>query len=144
MSKFVLKDAVITVGGTDLSDHFSSVTIDTSTEDVDVTGFTTAAYREKATGFKDATISGDVLQDFAASKVDATLWPLGPGNTAGTTFVVTVKATSATTSATNPVFTLPTAALFDYSPIAGGVGDAASTSVTFQNAGTAGLTRGTV
>lgn len=143
MAKFVLKDAVITVGGANLSDHFSSVTIDTSTEDVDVTGFTSASYREFATGFKDATISGDVFQDFAASSVDAVLWPLGPGNTAGTTFAVTVKATSAAVSATNPLYTMAQAALFEYSPIAGGVGDASATSVSFRNAGTAGITRGT-
>jgi hypothetical protein len=35
------------------------------------------------------------------------------------------------------------ARLYTYSPIAGGVGDAATTSVTFRNGGTAGLTRGT-
>jgi len=143
MAKFVMKDCVISVAGTDLSDHFSSVTVDTGTDAVDVTGFTSAAYRQQATGFKTAEISGEVFQDFAASKVDATLWPLGPGNTAGTTFAVTVKATSASTSSTNPIYTMAEAALFDYSPIAGGVGDAASTSVTFQNAGTAGITRGT-
>lgn len=143
MAKFVLKSAVITVAGVDLSDHFSSVTIDTSTDDVDVTAFTTASYREFATGFKDATISGDVFQDFATGKVDATLWPLGPGNTAGTTFAVTVKATNAAVSATNPLFTMSEAALFEYSPIAGGVGDAAATSVSFRNAGTSGITRGT-
>lgn len=143
MAKFVMKDAVITVAGVNLSDNFSSVTVETSTEDVDVTGFTSASYREFATGFKDATISGDVYQDFGTGEVDATLWPLGPGNTAGTTFAVTVKATSAATSATNPLFTMSQAALFEYSPISGGVGDAAATSVSFRNAGTAGITRGT-
>jgi hypothetical protein len=36
-----------------------------------------------------------------------------------------------------------TARLFSYSPIAGAVGDASTTSLTFRNAGTAGLVRGT-
>lgn len=143
MAKYVLKDASITIAGVDLSDHFTSITIDTSTEDVDVTGFTSASYREFATGFKDATISGDVLQDHATGEVDATLWPLGPGNVGGTTFTVVVKPTSAAVSATNPSFTMSQAALFEYSPIAGGLGDASSTSVSFRNAGTAGITRGT-
>ena len=143
MAKFVLKSAVITVAGVDLSDHFSEVTIETSTDDVDVTGFTSASYRQFTDGFKDATISGEVFQDFAAASVDATLWNLGPGNTAGTTFAVTVKPTNAATSATNPIFTMSEAKLYEYSPVAGGVGDAASTGVSFRNAGTAGITRGT-
>jgi 5,10-methylene-tetrahydrofolate dehydrogenase/methenyl tetrahydrofolate cyclohydrolase len=141
VAKYVLKDASITVAGVDLSDHFTSVTIDTSTEDVDVTGFSSASYREFATGFKDATISGDVLQDHAVGEVDATLWPLGPGNVGGTTFAVVVKPTSAAVGTTNPSYTLPQAALFEYSPIAGGLGDASSTSVTFRNSGTAGIVR---
>ena len=37
MAKFVLKDAVITVDGDDISDHVSSVTIETSRDEVDVT-----------------------------------------------------------------------------------------------------------
>lgn len=143
MAKFVLKDAVITVGGANLSDHFSEVAVETETDEVDVTGMTSSSYREFTDGFKDASITGTVFQDFAASSVDAILWPLGPGNTAGTTFAVTVKASSAATSATNPIYTLATAKMYNYSPIGGGVGDAASTGVTFKNAGTAGLTRGT-
>jgi hypothetical protein len=143
MAKFVLKDAVVTIASVDLSDHASSVTVETTTDEVDVTGFTAASYREFTDGFKDATITVAFLQDFAAGEVDATLWNLGPGNTAGTTFPVTVKATSAATSATNPLFSMPAAKMYGYSPIAGGVGDAASTDVTFRNAGTAGLTRST-
>lgn len=143
IAKFVLKDAVLTVGGVDLSDRASSVTVETTTDEIDVTSFTAASYREFTDGFKDATITATFFQDFAAGETDAILWPLGPGNTAGTTFAVSVKATSAATSSTNPIFTLPAAKMYGYSPIAGGVGDAASTDVSFRNAGTAGLTRGT-
>jgi hypothetical protein len=143
MAKFVLKDAVVTVAGNDLSDHVSSVTVETTTDEVDVTGFTSSSFREFTDGFKDASITATFLQDFATGEVDGALWNLGPGNTAGTTFSVSVKATSAATSATNPIFTIPTAKMYGYNPIAGGVGDAASTDVTFRVAGTAGLTRGT-
>lgn len=141
MAKFVLKDAVLTVNAVNLSDHASSVTIEGTTEDVDVTSFTAAAYREFTDGFKDATITSTFFQDFQAASVDATLYPLW---NAGSTFAVTVKATSATTSATNPLYSLPAAKMYSYSPLAGGVGDASSTDVTFRNAGTAGLTRATV
>jgi hypothetical protein len=140
MAKFVIKDAVVTVDSVDLSDHASSATVETTKDEVDVTSFTAASYREFQDGFKDANITIDFFQDFAASEVDATLWPLYNNSS---TFAVTVKATSAATSATNPVYSLPVAKLMTYSPIAGGVGDAATTSCVFRNAGTTGLTRGT-
>lgn len=141
MSKFVMKDAVLTVNSVNLSDHCSSCTIEITTDEVDVTAFTSASYREFLDGFKDATITATFFQDFAASSVDATLWPLATGTA---TFPVTVKASSAATSSTNPIYTLAAARMFGYSPIAGGVGDASTTDTSFRNAGTAGLTRGTV
>jgi hypothetical protein len=95
LAKFVLRDAVVTVAGTNLSDHFSSIEIDQPAEEVEFTGFG-SGYREFGQGLKDATINGEVFTDFAA------------GN-----------------------------------PIAGAVGDASTTTVTFRNAGTAGITRGT-
>ncbi len=141
MPKFVLKDAQLVVNSVNLSDHASSVSIEISTDEVDVTTFSAASYREFLDGFKDATITATFLQDFAAASVDATLWPLASGTA---TFPVTVKATSAATSATNPIYTLATARMFGYTPIGGGVGDASTTDTSFRNAGTAGLTRGTV
>lgn len=140
MAKFVLTDAVITVGGADVSDHASSVTVETTTDEVDVTSYSSNEFREFTPGFKDASITATFFQDFASGETDSVLWALYTG---GTAFEVTVKSDSATTSATNPVYKLPSARLYNYSPLAGGVGDAASTDVTFKNAGTAGLTRGT-
>jgi hypothetical protein len=128
MAKFVLKDAVITVNGVDLSDHATSVTMDLSTDEVEVTGFSSGAGREFLPGLKSETITVNFLQDFAAAEVDATLWPL---YNAGSTFTVTVKPTSAATSATNPQYSA-TCALFTYSPIAGDVGSRSETSVTFR------------
>jgi hypothetical protein len=45
MGKFVLRDAVVTVAGSDLSDHFSSVEIDQPAEEVEFTAFG-SGYRE--------------------------------------------------------------------------------------------------
>lgn len=138
MAKFVLTDAVVTVNSVNLSDHFSSVTIEDSAEEVEFTSFG-AGYREFGAGLKDATITCTAFQDFASASVDATLAPL---YASGSTFTVTVKASSAATSATNPIYTM-VSRLFTFSPIAGAVGDASTTDITFRNAGTAGLTRGT-
>ncbi len=139
MAKLTLKTSVITINAVDLSDHIGQVTIETSRDEVDVTAFG-AANKETIAGLGDATISCECFQDFAAGELDATLWPL---STSDTPFVVTVKATNAAVSATNPRYDL-TCLLFEYNPIDGAVGDAATTTVTFRNAAQAGLTRNTV
>ena len=138
MAKLTLKNPVIMVNLVDLSDHFSEVSIETSRDEVDVTAFG-AVNKEMVAGLGDATITGTVFQDYAATKVDATLWPL---STSDTPFTVTVKPTSAVTSATNPVYSM-SCLLFTYNPVSGSVGEAATTEVTFRNASQAGLTRAT-
>jgi hypothetical protein len=138
MGKFVLRNAVVTVNGVDLSDHFSSVEIEQEADDVEFTSFG-AGFKEYGQGLKDATITVSAFQDFAAAEVDATLYPLFDS---GGTFPVTVKADSAATSSTNPIYTM-ISRLFSYNPISGDVGDASTTELTFRNGGTAGITRGT-
>lgn len=138
MAKIVLKDAVITVDGTDLSDHISSVTLEDSADEVEFTGFSNDGYREYGQGLKTASVQLEVFQDFASSSVDSVLYPL---YATGGTFAVTVRADSGTISATNPEYSM-TGRLFSYSPIAGAVGDASTTSVTINNGGT-GLARAT-
>lgn len=136
MAKFVLKTAVVTINAVDLSDHFSEITIETERDEVDVTAFG-AANKELLAGLGDATITGTAFQDFAAGELDATLWPL---STSDTPFTVAVKPTNAAISATNPEYQM-SALLFTYSPIAGAVGQASTTEVTFRNASQAGLVR---
>lgn len=138
MAKFVLKDAYITVNGINLSDHCSSVTIETTFDEVDLTGFG-ATYKQIAQGLGDATITLNVFQDFAAASVDATLWPLSQS---GATFPVVVRATSAAKSATNPEYSM-TGVLLSYNPIAGDIGAAATTDVSIRNGASTGLVRAT-
>lgn len=138
MAKFILKDASLTVNNVDLSDHVSEVTVTSSFDKVDVTAMG-ATNKEYLLGLGDATIEVTFLQDFASSKVDQTLSALAGSNT---TFTVVVKPTSGSVTSTNPSFTM-TAVLPDYVPIAGKVGDASTMKVTFQNAGTTGITRAT-
>ena len=139
MAKFTLTDAYVSVNGTAISDHLSSVTIESSADEIEFTSFGTSGFREFGAGLKDATVSAEAFQDFAASSLDAILYPL---YSTGGTFALEVRPTSSAASSTNPKYTM-TARLFSYSPIAGAVGDASTTSLTFRNAGTAGLVRGT-
>ena len=134
MAKEVLRNVKITVNSVDLSDHCSSVTLESSADEVEFTAFG-AGFREFGQGLKDATITADFFNDHAASSVADTLQPLYSG---GSTFAVKVWPDAAGT-----VVYTQTSRLFSNPMLAGAVGDANTVSVTFRNAGTAGITRGT-
>lgn len=136
MAVFVATDYKVTVNGTSFSDHLAAVTLDISTDEVETTAFG-STYRTRVGGLKDASISLDFHQDFGASSVDATLFPL-----LGTNATVVIVPTSSTVSATNPSYT-GTFLVSQYQPVASNVGDLATFSVTWPVAGTAGITRAT-
>lgn len=139
MAKFVLRDAFVTVNGVDLSDHVSGVTITTSRPEVDVTSMGDD-FQAFIGGIPDATVEVAFFQDFASGKVDATHWPLANSDTP---FPVVVRPVNTAGSATNPTFVMSALLLGDYNPIAGDVGSAATTTVTYRNAGTLGIVRHT-
>jgi hypothetical protein len=66
------------------------------------------------------------MQDFAATKTEATIFPL-----VGTTTTLVFKPTSSATSATNPTYTITGAFLSSHTPISAGVGELSMTSLTF-------------
>lgn len=135
MAKQVLgPNTQITVNGTDLSDHCSNVTVEDETDEVDVTGFK-ETYKEFTGGLKDATLTATFFQDYSSNSVDDTLNAFYTSGVAGT-----VKVTPDTGGTV--VYTM-VCKPYGYSPVTGDVGDANSMDVTFRNAGTAGLTRGT-
>jgi hypothetical protein len=137
VGKFVNKTAVIKVNNVDISQYVSSIEVNSEKERVDVTGMTASAYREETDGFATAEISMTVFQDFASTAgPHAVLRPLYES---GTIFAITVKPESAGTL----VIHMDQAKLYNYSPTAGGVGDASSFDASFSNAGTAGITYGT-
>jgi hypothetical protein len=137
MAKIVLKDCVITVDGDDISDHVTSVVIETTRDEVDVTAFG-SANKEMLAGLGDATITLEVLQDFASNEIDQNMYQ---HSIEDDPFEVTVKADDAATSTDNPEYSLPAALLFNYSPISGAVGEASTTTLTFRNAGPLGLVK---
>lgn len=132
MATFVLTDARVEINSVVLSDHVRSVTINYSAEEVDDTNMGDTA-RVRLPGLLDWSIDLEMAQDFAASSVDATLWPLFTGKS---TFTVKVRPTSAAISATNPEYS-GTGALFEYHPLDGAVGDLSTTPVSILSAGSA-------
>lgn len=125
----------ITVNGTDLSDHCSNITLEDTADEVDVTGFK-EVYREFLPGLKDATVTTTFFQDYDAASVDAVIGAMYYANAAGT---IKVKADTSGTV----VYTMGPCKVYSFGPVNGGVGDANTIDITFRNAGTAGLTRGT-
>ena len=134
MAKFVATDYSISIGGTDFSSSLASVTLDLSAEEQETTAFSDSS-RTRIGGLKDGEVSLDFHQDFGASAVDATLFPL-----LGGTVEVVVKPTSDSVSSTNPSYTF-TCLVTEYQPFASSVGDLATLSVTWPVTGD--VTRGT-
>lgn len=135
MAEFVLTDAFVSVNAVDLSDHARSVTIKYSAELQDATVMGNAG-RRKLAGLKDWSCDIEFDQDFASSKVDATLYPLVGVETA---IKIRASKTSAI-SATNPEYQ-GNGMLESYSPVAGSVGEVSRTSVTFMGSDGVALVR---
>lgn len=137
MAKFVATDVKTTINGTDYSTSLAAVTLNLSTDEVETTAFGGGGYRSRVAGLKDASITLDFHQDFAAGSVDATLW-----SNFGSYATVVITPTSGTVSASNPTYT-GVYLVSQTNPYASSVGDLATMSVTWPLAsGT--VSRGTV
>ena len=120
----VVTNAVVTIGAVDLSSHITKVTLSTSVNELETTTFGNTAVRRVA-GLRDSTVAIDFNQDFAASQVEATLYPL-----IGSTAQIIVKPNGTATSATNPSYTF-NALITEWMPLDAQVGELAVASVTF-------------
>lgn len=129
----------VTVNGVNLTDHAYSCVIETTADELDATTFQ-SPFKITKPGVPDASVTIGFYQDFAAGSVDATIQPLVGSST---TFAVNVKVGAGAISATNPEYRLAAALCFTYNPVNGSMGEMSSTEVTFKNAGTTGLVRGT-
>jgi hypothetical protein len=134
MAKIVLTDAVVTVNSVVLSEYANSVTLTYEVDSVETTGMSNTAH-QFTSGLQNNSLEVAFMQDFAATKVEATLFPL-----VGTQTTVKVKAASGNVSATNPEYTLTNCFLASHTPVAGSVGELAMTTVTFTGGA---LTKGT-
>lgn len=134
MPVFAATDHIITLGTTNFSNLLTAVTLDISAEEQDTTAFG-STYRTRIAGLRDATLTLDFNQDFAAGAVDATLFPL-----LGSTISFAIRPTSATVSATNPSYS-GTCLVTQYQPFASNIGDLATLSVSWPVSGS--VTRAT-
>lgn len=128
MAKLVLTNPSVSIAGTDLSTSISSVTLDTKYDIIETTSFGSTA-KTRVAGLADNSISIEFFQDFAASSVEATIFPL-----LGTAASVVIKPVATTVSTTNPSYTV-SALVSEWQPLKGGVGQLATASVTWSISG---------
>ena len=133
MAVYLSNGVVLTVNAVDLSSLVSSVTINRSFDELEVTAMGDSGHRF-VKGLEASSITIDFFNDAEASKTLATL-----NSTWGTSTTVTVKQSSGATSATNPLYTM-SCLVNNITPINGAVGDLSTQSVTWNVNGTITVT----
>ena len=124
MAIYLSNTVVATLNSVVLSDHVTSATINRAFDELEVTAMGDTAHKF-VKGLEASTITLDFLSDTAAANVNATLQAAW-----GTTVPLTLKQTSAATSATNPLYST-TILVNNTTDINGAVGDIATQSITF-------------
>jgi hypothetical protein len=133
MAVFLNNGVVLTVNSVDLSDHVTAVTINRSFDELEVTAMGDSGHKF-VKGLEASSITIDFLNDTASSETLQTLQAVW-----GTNTTVTVKQTSAATSATNPLYTM-TCLINNTTDINGSVADISTQSITFNVSGTIAVT----
>ena len=123
MAIFLSNEVVVTLNAVDLSDHVTSATINRVFDELEVTAMGDNSH-VFVKGLEASTITLDFLNDTATSNVLQTLQAAW-----GTTVALTLKQTSAATSATNPLYST-TVLINNTTDINGAVGDVSSQSLS--------------
>lgn len=129
MAELVFTNAQVLVNAVDLSDHVTQVKIVHKGELQDDTAMG-ATTRSRTPGLLDWSITVDFKQDFAAAKVDATLFPL----VGAAAFAIEVRPVNGARSVTNPGYN-GQCVLASHDPISGQIGKLLMNSAVFEAAG---------
>ena len=135
MAVYLSNGVQVTVNSVNLSSLVSSVTINRSFDELEVTAMGDSGHKF-VKGLEASSITIDFFNDSASAK---TLQTLNDANVWGNNVVVTVKQTDAATSATNPLYTM-TCLVNNTTPVNGAVGDLSTQSVTWNVSGTIAIT----
>jgi|SRR5215471_2478875 len=126
MAKHIIKNPTVSINGVDLSTYVADVTVNMSRNMVDATAGADGGTYELG-GLQDNNFAITWRQDFALTKVNATLAPLFTG---GTSFITNVKGDGASTG-----FNGASCFLAEYVPVVGAVGDVANATTTIEVSG---------
>jgi len=133
MAVYLANTGVLTVNAVDLSSLVTSVTINRSFDELEVTSLGDQGHRY-VKGLEASSVSIDFINDSATAKTLQTLqtnW--------GNNVTVTFKQTSDAVSATNPLYTM-TCLINNTTPVNGAVADLSTQSVTWNVSGTIAVT----
>ena len=133
MAVFLNNGVVLTVNAVDLSDHVTAVTINRAFDELEVTAMGDSGHKF-VKGLEASSVTIDFLNDTASAEVLQTLQSVW-----GTSTTITMKQTSAATSATNPLYTM-SCLINGTTDINGSVADLSMQSVTFNVNGTIAIT----
>jgi hypothetical protein len=129
MAVYLSNGVVLTVNAVDLSNLVSSVTINRSFDELEVTAMGDSGHKF-VKGLEASSITIDFFNDEASTKTLQTL-----NSTWGTSTTVTVKQKTGTTAPDNPLYTM-SCLVNNITPINGAVGDLSTQSVTWNVNGT--------
>ncbi len=131
MAIFVATDFSVSINGsTALSSYLTQVELKVSASDVTTTAFG-SSYVTRIAGLKEGSLTLQFNQDYAASTVDATLFPL-----LGAQATVVIKPSSSAVGSANPSYTV-VCSVIDLTPVSGQIGDLSTFSVTWPTSGSA-------
>jgi hypothetical protein len=129
MPVFVATDFSVSINGsTALASYLTQVELKASATDVTTTAFG-STWVTRVAGLREGSLTLNFNQDYAASTVDPTLWPL-LGNNA----TVVIRPTSSAVGTSNPAYTA-ICLVTDLTPVSGQIGDLATFSVTWPTTG---------
>ena len=125
MARVVLTNPIVTLDAVDLSDHITSLSINTNYDLVEVTQVGDIA-KKMVAGLEDNSVTFEFQQDFdiaANGGVDAVIYPFR-----GLSIACTVRPLNAAISATNPEYRFDVI-VSQWSPLSNGVGELATIQV---------------
>jgi hypothetical protein len=135
MAIFVATDFNVSINGsTALASYLTQVELKASATDITTTAFG-SSWVTRVAGLKEGSLTLTFNQDYAASTVDATLWPL-----LGSQATVVIKPTSSAVGTANPAYTA-ICVVNDLTPVSGQVGDLSTFSITWPT--TSAISRAT-
>jgi hypothetical protein len=127
--KMVLLAEYLSINANVLNTFTKKAELTVEVEEKDVTNYASLGWKEVIGGLKSAELGCEFLQDFAASQLDAIMWPL-----LGTVVPFEVRADQGAASTSNPKYT-GSILINGWNPITGSVGDEATVSMGFPTSG---------
>ena len=130
MAVFLSNNVGVKVNSVDLSDHVTSVTLNRSFDELEVTAMGDSGHKY-VKGLEASSVTIDFLNDTASANVLATLQAAWGTNVT----VVLLQSKGTAVSATNPLYTM-TCLVNNTTDINGATGDLSTQSVTWNVSGT--------